>query len=78
MPTGVPAGGINKTVVSITDNDVPAVTVSFEQATYTVVESDDSSTAEVQENQVTIKVKLSADTERTVTIPNTKVNQDGA
>ena len=43
-----------------------------------MAESDDSSTTEVQENQTTIKVKLSADPERTVTIPNTKANQDGA
>ena len=77
-PTGVSAGSINETVVSITDDDAPAVAVSFEQATYTVAESDDSSTTEVQENQVTIKVKLSADPERTVTIPNTKANKDGA
>ena len=77
-PTGVSAGSINETVVSITDDDVPAVTVSFEQATYTVAESDDSSSTEVQENQVTIKVKLSADPERSVTIPNTKANQEGA
>ena len=77
-PTGVSAGSINETVVSITDNDAPAVAVSFEQATYTVAESDDSSTTEVQENQVTIKVKLSAYPERTVTIPNTKANKDGA
>ena len=40
-PTGVSAGSINETVVSITDDDAPAVTVSFEQATYTVAESDD-------------------------------------
>ena len=77
-PTGVSAGSINETVVSITDDDAPAVTVSFEQATYTVAESDDSFTTEVQENQVTIKVKLSADPERTVTIPNTKANKDEA
>ena len=50
------------TVVSITDDDVPAVTVSFEQGTYTVAEG----------SSVTVKVKLDVDPERTVTIPITK------
>ena len=78
LPTGVSEGTTKETVVSITDDDVPSVTVSFEQAAYTVTESDDSSTTDVQENQVTIKVKLSAGPERTVTIPITKAPQDGA
>ena len=78
LPTGVSEGITNETVVSITDDDVPSVTVSFEQAAYTVTESDDSSTTDVQENQVTIKVKLSADPERTVVIPITRAPQDGA
>ena len=55
--------------VTVTDDDGPAVTVSFEQATYSVAESDDSSTANEQENEVTVKVTLSADPERTVDIP---------
>ena len=55
-------------MVSITDDDVPSVTVSFEQATYTVAEG----------GNVTVKVKLSANPERTVTIPLTKTNQGGA
>ena len=50
------------TVVSITDDDVPAVTVSFEQGTYTVAEG----------SSVTVKVKLDIAPERTVTIPITK------
>ena len=41
--------------VSITDDDVPEVTVSFEQASYTVAEGD----------TISIKVVLSADPERT-------------
>ena len=78
LPTGVTEGTTKETVVSITDDDVPAVTVSFEQGAYTVAESDDSSTTEVEEHKVTIKVKLSADPERTVTIPVNKAEQGGA
>ena len=78
LPTGVTEGTTNETIVSITDDDVPAVTVSYEQGAYTVAESDDSSTTEVEEHKVTIKVKLSADPERTVTIPVNKVPQGGA
>ena len=76
--TGVSKGTTKETVVSITDDDVPSVTVSFEQSTYTVAESDDSSTTEVQENEVAIKVTLSAEPERSVTIPITRTDQGGA
>ena len=69
LPTGVTEGTINETVVSITDDDVPSsVTVSFEQGSYTVAEG----------SSVTVKVDLSEDPERTVTIPLTKNNQGGA
>ena len=68
LPTGVSAGTTNETVVSITDDDVPSVTASFEQATYTVAEG----------SSVMVKVKLDADPERTVTVPLTKTEQDGA
>ena len=68
LPTGVTKGSPDETVVSIPDDDVPSVNVSFEQATYTVAEG----------SSVTVKVKLSADPERTVTIPLTKTNQGGA
>ena len=44
---------------TITDDDAPAVTVSFEQGAYSVAEG----------SGVTVKVQLSADPERTVTIP---------
>ena len=44
------------------------MSVSFEQATYTVAEGD----------SVTVKVVLSADPERTVTIPVSRANQGGA
>ena len=67
MPARASAGSTSQTIVSITDDDVPAVNVSFEQATYTVAEG----------STVTVKVKLSADPERSVTIPITKAHQGG-
>ena len=47
--------------VTITDDDVPSVTVSFGSAAYTVAESDDSDTTDVTENTVEVTVTLSAD-----------------
>ena len=61
-------GTHDSTVVSITDDDVPQVTASFEQDTYSVAEGD----------TVSIKVVLSADPERTVTIPILTADQNGA
>ncbi len=78
LPTGVSSGSTSTASVSITDDDVPSVSVSFEQSSYTVAESDNPSTTEVSEHQVVVKVKLSADPERTVTVPITKANQGGA
>ena len=77
LPTVASAGATSESVVNITDDD-PEVTVRFGQATYTVAESDDSSTTEVKENEVAVKVVLSADPERTVTVLLTHVPQDGA
>ena len=54
--------------VSITDDDVPSVTVSFRSDTSTVAEG----------GTQTITVTLSADPERTVEIPITATDQDGA
>ena len=68
LPTGVSAGNTDEAVVSITDDDVPAVSVSFEQADYTVVEG----------STETVTVTLNADPERTVIIPITNTDQDGA
>ena len=68
LPTGVSTGSTNEAIVSITDDDVPSVEVSFEQGSYTVAEG----------NTVTVKVQLDADPERTVTIPLTKAGQGGA
>ena len=68
LPTGVTAGTTNESVVSITDDDVPAVTVSYEQGTYTVAEG----------SSTTVKVQLDVAPERTVTIPINKAPQGGA
>ena len=68
LPDQVSAGTHSGTTVSITDDDVPSVTVSFEETSYTVGEG----------NTIVVKVVLSADPERTVTIPLTKTNQGGA
>ena len=59
LPTRITEGTPAETTVSITDDDVPQVTASFEQPSYTVGEG----------NSVMVKVVLSADPERTVTIP---------
>ena len=67
LPTGVTEGTHDSTVVSITDDDDPAVTASFEQGTYSVAEGD----------TVSIKVVLSADPERTVTVPILAADQNG-
>ena len=68
LPTGVSAGSPATATVNITDDDVPTVTVRYEQASYTVGEG----------SSVVIKVILSADPERSVTIPINKANQGGA
>ena len=63
----VSAGTPDETTVNITDDDVPSVTVSFGQGTYTVAEGATQS----------LTVTLSANPERTVIIPIT-TNQGGA
>ena len=65
LPGGVSAGTTAATTVTITDDDDPQVTVSFDQAAYTVAEGD----------MVTVTVTLSADPERTVVIPLTHTPQ---
>ena len=78
LPARVTAGTPNETTVTITDDDDPSVEVSFASATYSVEESDDTTTEDVTENEVIVTVSLSADPERTVTIPITKTDQGGA
>ena len=68
LPTGVSAGSVDETTVSITDNDAPQVTVSFGASAYSVAEG----------SAVTVTVTLSADPEGTVTIPLTTTEQGGA
>ena len=70
LPGGITAttGQAAATTVSITDDDDPAVTVSFGAATYTAAEG----------GTATVTVTLSADPERTVAIPVTTTNQGGA
>ncbi len=75
LPTGVTKGTTDETVVSITDDDVPSVTVSFGSATYSVDETDDASTTEDKENEAVVTISLSADPERTVTIGITTTDQ---
>ena len=78
LPTGIAAGTTSQAIVSITSDEVPAVTVSFEQSSYTVAESDDPDTPGVEESRVTVKVSVSADPERSVEIPVLKLGLDGA
>ena len=66
MPTGVTRGAA--VTVTIEDDDVPDVVVSFAEAAYNVDE----------DGSVTVKVKLNKDPERQVVIPITRSNQGGA
>ena len=67
LPTRITEGTTKETIVSITDDD-PTVTVNFDSPTYTVAEG----------SSVAVKLTLSADPEREVTIPFTKTDQGGA
>ena len=78
LPTGVTAGTIDETTVNITDDDDPMVMVSFEKDSYTVAESDDPDTMDVEEHKVTVTVLLRPDPERTVEVPLMASGQDGA
>ena len=75
LPDRVNAGTTHETVVSITDDDDPVVTVNFEHSTYSVAESDDASTTSEKENEVTVKVTLDAEPERPVDITLILTNQ---
>ena len=68
LPAGVSASGTVETTVTITDDDVPAVTVSFGAGAYTVPEGGTQA----------LTVRLSADPERTVVIPLTATDQGSA
>ena len=68
LSNAVSAGVYKETTVSIVDDDVPLVLVSFGRAKYSVDEGDD----------VTVKVTLSAAPERTVNIPIARAERGGA
>ena len=72
---GIDAPPVEVTVID--DEDIP-VRVSFEQSLYNVAESDDPDTTGVKENEVTVRLVLSEDPERTVTVPIITTNQGGA
>ena len=65
LPDGVSAGATATSTVSITDDDVPSVQVSFGAASYTVAEG----------SSVTVTVELSAAPERSVSVPLTHTAQ---
>ena len=67
LPDDVTVGARDEAIVSIIDDDVPSVTVSFEHASYIVEES----------ATTTVRVSLSADPERTVTIALVRSPQGG-
>ena len=68
LPPLVTAGSRSTSTVRITDDDDPEVTVSFGAAAYTAAEG----------GSVIVTVELSAAPERSVTIPITRSNRDGA
>ena len=68
LPDRVSPGATVETTVNIGDDDDPEVSVSFAQGVYQVVEG----------GTVTVRLTLSADPERTVVIPVSTTNQDGA
>ena len=59
LPPRVASASPSQAVVSITDDDVPSVTVSFEEASYAVAEGD----------SVAVKVILSTQPQRAVDVP---------
>ena len=68
LPTGVSAGSTPSATVSLADNDLPLLTVSFTEVSYGAREGD----------SVAVAVELSADPERAVTIVIAQAVQGGA
>ena len=68
LPPRVSRGSHGQTILHIGDDDDPVVEISFEHAEYGVFEG----------GEVTLAVVLSADPERTVTVPLTRTNQGGS
>ncbi len=69
LPARVGVGSPAPATVAITDTNVPEVEVSFDQTRYTATEGGDAAT---------VRVRLSADPERTVMIPLTHTPGNGA
>ena len=69
LPGGVSAGLVPKTTVSITDDDVPAVEVSFDSATYSATEGG---------LDAVVTVQLSSPAPHRVEIPITAAGMNGA
>ena len=69
LPTRVTLGTRTETTLNIGDDDDPEVKVQFGASTYTVAESDDTTTSNKAEDQVVVTVKLDKDPERTIIIP---------
>ena len=67
-PPRVSAGTVNESTVNIRDDDDPQVSVSFGATSYSVAEG----------SSVTLRVTLSADPARSVAIPITTMNEEGA
>ena len=68
LPDRVSAGDKHAATIDITDDDVPDVTVKFDQSTYEAPEGGD----------IAVTIVLSVAPERQVTIPLTATPQDGA
>ena len=68
LPDRVSEGSPEEATVAIVDDDDPWVELFFDQASYSVDEG----------SSVTVTVRLSADPERTVTVPITVARQGGA
>ncbi len=68
LPDGVAAGTIDEAMVSIVDDDVPLVSVSFEKSAYIVAEG----------STTTVKILLDKDPERALKIPINRIEEGGA
>ena len=68
FPAGVSAQSTAETTVSIVDDDVPTVSVSFGSSSYSVAEG----------GSVSVSVRLSADPQRRVVIPISAIEKKGA
>ena len=68
LPAGASAGTVGETVVSIVDDDAPAVVAEFAEATYSVSEG----------SSVVVTVELDQAPERELVLPLSATGEDGA